>query len=115
MFRGAEGVQDTLSPHRAAMRGGLQMQAVVIGNFDGVHVGHRQLFRLAREAARGGRVVAVTFEPLPAAVLRPERPMGRLTPSPERSELLREAKAKGEIELMHGIYDVDTGVVRFLD
>lgn len=33
----------------------------------------------------------------------------------QRSALLREAKAKGEIELMHGIYDVDTGVVRFLD
>ena len=64
------------------------MQALVIGNFDGVHLGHAHLFRLAREAANGGRVVAVTFEPLPAAVLRPERPMGRLTPSSERRELL---------------------------
>lgn len=64
------------------------MQAVVIGNFDGVHLGHAHLFRLAREAADGGRVLAVTFEPLPAAVLRPERPMGRLTPSAERRQLL---------------------------
>ena len=64
------------------------MQAVVIGNFDGVHVGHAHLFRLAREAATGGGVAAVTFEPLPAAVLRPERPMGRLTPAAERAALL---------------------------
>jgi riboflavin kinase/FMN adenylyltransferase len=67
----------------------MSRQAIVIGNFDGVHVGHQHLFRLAREAAGGGRVAAVTFEPLPAAVLRPDVPMGRLTPSAERSELLR--------------------------
>jgi riboflavin kinase/FMN adenylyltransferase len=65
------------------------MQAIVIGNFDGVHVGHRHLFTIAREAAGDG-VVAVTFEPLPAAVLRPDRPMGRLTPREERRELLRD-------------------------
>lgn len=66
------------------------MQAVVIGNFDGVHVGHRHLFHLASQSVDGGRVVAVTFEPLPAAVLRPERPMGRLTPAAERRALLRD-------------------------
>ncbi len=66
------------------------MKVAVIGNFDGVHLGHQHLFRLARALSQRGRVVAVTFEPLPAAVLRPERVMGRLTPSPERSQLLRE-------------------------
>ena len=73
------------------------MQAVVIGNFDGVHLGHAHLFRLAREAADGGRVLAVTFEPLPAAVLRPERPMGRLTPSAERRQLLRDRCGVDEV------------------
>lgn len=63
------------------------MRAIVIGNFDGVHLGHRHLFETAR--GRAGEVVAVTFEPLPAAVLRPQTPMGRLTPSSERKELLR--------------------------
>lgn len=73
------------------------MQAVVIGNFDGVHVGHAYLCGLAREAAAGGSVVAVTFEPLPAAVLRPERPMGRLTPAPERRQLLRDRCGVAEV------------------
>jgi len=87
------------------------MQAVVIGNFDGVHVGHRHLFRLAAEVASlavapasgavasvgRGRVVAVTFEPLPASVLRPDRPMGRLTPGPERAELLRDLCGVDEV------------------
>jgi len=74
------------------------MQAIVIGNFDGVHCGHRQLFRLAKDAAGAdGRVVAVTFEPLPAAVLRPDNSIGRLTPSAERAELLRSTCGVDEV------------------
>ncbi len=64
------------------------MRAIVIGNFDGVHLGHQALFRSALKRAE--EVRAVTFEPLPLAVLRPEVPMGRLTPAAERAELLRD-------------------------
>jgi len=63
------------------------MRAIVIGNFDGVHCGHQHLFETARGVAP--EVVAVTFEPLPATVLRPEVVMGRLTPAAERRELLQ--------------------------
>ena len=47
---------------------------VVIGNFDGVHLGHRHVVSRARELADrdGLRLVAVTFDPHPMAVLRPE-------------------------------------------
>jgi riboflavin kinase/FMN adenylyltransferase len=48
---------------------------VTIGNFDGVHRGHQAVLRRAREAAAElgvGTVVAVTFDPHPFAVLRPE-------------------------------------------
>ena len=46
---------------------------VTIGNFDGVHRGHQVLLRRAVDAAhaRQVRAVAVTFDPHPAAVLRP--------------------------------------------
>lgn len=46
---------------------------VTIGNFDGVHRGHRVLLRRAVDAAQESdvRSVAVTFDPHPAAVLRP--------------------------------------------
>lgn len=46
---------------------------VTIGNFDGVHRGHRVLLRRAVDAAQESNVrsVAVTFDPHPAAVLRP--------------------------------------------
>ena len=46
---------------------------VTIGNFDGVHRGHRVLLRRAVDAAQESdvRSVAVTFDPHPAAILRP--------------------------------------------
>jgi riboflavin kinase/FMN adenylyltransferase len=67
------------------------MLVATIGNFDGVHLGHRALVDAARHAAGGGRVVAVTFDPLPAAVLRPDAAPARLTPCEVRSALLHDA------------------------
>lgn len=65
------------------------MHVITIGNFDGVHLGHRALIDGARRAAgAGGRVTAVTFEPLPAAVLRPAEAPSRLTTDARRRELL---------------------------
>lgn len=48
---------------------------VTLGNFDGVHRGHREVLgRVVREAReRGATPVAVTFEPHPVTVLHPER------------------------------------------
>jgi riboflavin kinase/FMN adenylyltransferase len=67
--------------------------AVVIGNFDGVHLGHRHVISRAREIAEadGLTVVAVTFDPHPMAVLRPEHAPLALTDIDRRSRLLAEA------------------------
>lgn len=63
---------------------------VTMGNFDGVHRGHRavidQLCRIG--AARGLPTVAVTFDPHPVAVLRPDAAPELLTPGPIRDDLL---------------------------
>jgi riboflavin kinase/FMN adenylyltransferase len=66
---------------------------VVIGNFDGVHLGHRHVVRRARELAdRDGQgVVAVSFDPHPMAVLRPEHAPLTLTDVDRRAQLLSEA------------------------
>lgn len=68
----------------------LRSGAVTIGNFDGVHLGHQRILEELVRAARrvGGPAVAITFDPSPAAVLRPEQAGGRLTPVPERLRLL---------------------------
>jgi riboflavin kinase/FMN adenylyltransferase len=67
---------------------------VVIGNFDGVHLGHRSVIAHARAAAAAtgsDRVVAVTFDPHPMAVLRPEHAPQSLTDIDSRAVLLRDA------------------------
>jgi riboflavin kinase/FMN adenylyltransferase len=75
--------------------------AVVIGNFDGVHLGHRHVIARAREIAdeRGLLVVAVTFDPHPMAVLRPEHAPTTLTTLEVRAELLGDAGADGVLAL----------------
>ena len=66
---------------------------VTVGNFDGVHRGHRTVLQRAREEAdeRGIRLVAVTFDPHPMAVLRPEHAPSMLTSVETRAELLADA------------------------
>ena len=63
---------------------------VVVGNFDGVHLGHQHVVRRARELGdpEGRLVVAVTFDPHPIAVLRPEHAPMALTGIDRRCELL---------------------------
>jgi len=69
-----------------------QGSVLTIGNFDGVHVGHREIFRTARKLAqqREAEMVVMTFEPHPVAVLHPEKAPGVLTPLPLKLRLLRE-------------------------
>ena len=76
--------------------GDLGRTVVTVGNFDGVHLGHQHVVRRAREVARtlgGLPVVAVTFDPHPIAVLRPEHAPQTLTDVPTRARLLAEAGA----------------------
>ncbi|MCL6596279.1 MAG: bifunctional riboflavin kinase/FAD synthetase [Firmicutes bacterium] len=60
--------------------------AVAIGNFDGVHLGHRAVLERtrARAAEAGGRSAVLTFDPHPSAVLHPDRPAELLTTREER-------------------------------
>ena len=60
--------------------------SVAIGNFDGVHRGHKVLIEDARAA--GSRVGVVTFEPHPRRLFQPDAPPFRLTTPKEKARLL---------------------------
>jgi riboflavin kinase / FMN adenylyltransferase len=71
--------------------GQIQKGAVLtIGNFDGVHLGHQEIISVAKDIAnsRHTSLVAMTFEPHPVAVLRPEIAPGVLTPLRLKTYLL---------------------------
>lgn len=61
-----------------------------IGNFDGVHLGHRQILSAAvvEAGSSGARSLAITFDPHPEQFLRPDRAPRLITPLSERLRLL---------------------------
>jgi riboflavin kinase/FMN adenylyltransferase len=67
-----------------------QPHAVTIGNFDGVHRGHRYLIQKLCDDARhrGIRSLVMTFEPHPTLVLRPDMKIERLTTPAMKLSLL---------------------------
>ena len=67
-------------------RGGV----ATIGNFDGVHLGHRRILQAVAERARaaGKPSVAITFEPHPLAVLRPDHAPPRLQTLRQKEEVI---------------------------
>ncbi len=65
---------------------------MTIGNFDGVHLGHREIFRRVTEKAReiSGESIVYTFDPHPVEVLAPERKPLLITPLEEKLRLIGE-------------------------
>lgn len=68
---------------------------ITIGNFDGVHLGHRAILDAAHELARPSqaRVIAMTFDPMPVAILRPGAGPPHLGTIAQRVDALKRAGA----------------------
>lgn len=65
---------------------------VSVGNFDGVHRAHGHVLRniVERAKTQSAAAVAVTFDPHPVRILRPDSGLKLLTPTPEKLRLLAE-------------------------
>jgi riboflavin kinase/FMN adenylyltransferase len=63
---------------------------VSVGNFDGVHRAHQRVLSniVERARAQGGKSMAVTFEPHPIRILRPDSGLKLIAPSYEKIRLL---------------------------
>jgi riboflavin kinase / FMN adenylyltransferase len=82
-------------PMPSRLKGGF----VAIGNFDGVHRGHRTVIdaMTARAKAAKAPALALTFEPHPRMFFRPNEPLFRLTPEPAKLRLLAGAGLDGAV------------------
>ena len=85
--RNTEGTEKKKAQADASAAGG-RGSVIAIGNFDGVHLGHRRVLEycigLARET--GAVATALTFEPPPLKVLRPEAAPLRISTNRQRME-----------------------------
>jgi riboflavin kinase/FMN adenylyltransferase len=77
---------------------------VAIGVFDGVHAGHRAVLTSAVAAANqdDGKVIALTFEPHPSRIIRPQNPVLLILNRKQKDARLREA---GADEIVHQAFD----------
>lgn len=76
-------------------------RVITIGTFDGVHLGHAKLISSTRDRASelGARSTIITFEPVPASVLRPDKFAGRVCTAGRKLTLL-EALGTDEISVL---------------
>jgi len=74
----------------AQLKRSIDHPVLTIGNFDGIHLGHRQILRTVVEQANalGGEPMVYTFDPHPRAVLYPERAPKRIITLDQKLELL---------------------------
>jgi riboflavin kinase/FMN adenylyltransferase len=75
--------------------------ALTIGNFDGVHAGHRRILRRVKEVAaeRGLKPSALTFDPHPSKIVSPAR-APRLMTSPDQRCALMQAEGIAQVFIM---------------
>ena len=81
--------------------GALAGCVVAIGNFDGVHRGHRAVIgaALARARALGRPAAALTFDPHPRTFFRPDVPVFRLSTGRDKMRLLAATGLDGAVIL----------------
>jgi riboflavin kinase/FMN adenylyltransferase len=74
----------------ASIREPLERPILTVGNFDGVHLGHRAILDIVTQRARAvrGEAVVYTFEPHPRKVLSPKNAPRLLTTLEQKLELL---------------------------
>ncbi|MFM1891262.1 MAG: bifunctional riboflavin kinase/FAD synthetase, partial [Pseudomonadota bacterium] len=103
------GVHNLTAEHRGCV--------ATIGNFDGVHLGHRAVFEalLARGRAMGLPAVVITFEPQPLEYFRPEQAPARLTRLREKLQALHESGIDRVLllEFHHGLAEM--GASEFIE
>jgi riboflavin kinase / FMN adenylyltransferase len=111
MTTGFTVIRDT-PPAAAIPRGAV----VAMGNFDGVHLGHRAVIAAALEMARphGKPAFAVTFEPHPRSFFSPSSPQFRLSDEASKLRLLAGTGLSGAVVMTFDKHRAGTSAQDFI-
>ena len=85
--------------HFETLPEGARGAVIAVGNFDGVHLGHRSVIELAQQAAPDAPLGVVTFEPHPREYFAPDAPPFRLMGREARAHWLEKIGVKRLYEL----------------
>jgi riboflavin kinase/FMN adenylyltransferase len=101
----------------AEIPAGFGPTVAAVGNFDGVHRGHREILDAAISEARavGAKAVAVTFDPHPEQFLRPDKAPRLITPAAERLRLLAETGIDAVLLLKFDVALANLGPREFVE
>ncbi len=90
-------IHDLSDPLSADNRGGV----IAIGNFDGVHRGHQEVLESAKDLAEAKQMpcFALSFEPHPRTLFKPQSPVFRLTPMDMKARVLNALGMSGLLNL----------------
>ena len=105
-------IRDT-TPADAIPRGAV----IAMGNFDGVHLGHRAVIASAQQMARrlGKPAFAVTFEPHPRKFFSPHTPQFRLTSEADKLRLLAGTGLDGAVVMTFDAERAGTSAQDFIN
>jgi riboflavin kinase / FMN adenylyltransferase len=95
----------------------LKEPVLVIGNFDGLHRGHRAVIEAGRDIAKKRQrpLAVLTFDPHPRSYFRPSEPVFRLTPEPLKAAILRHWQVDGMMVLTFDAEMAATPAVDFVE
>src|SRR6185312_2689094 len=104
-------------PGSAIDVGPLHGAVVAIGNFDGVHRGHRAVIdaALARAQSLGRKTAALTFLPHPRRFFRPQEPLFQLADERNKLRLLAATGLDGAIVMRFDAELASTTAEEFVD
>lgn len=114
-----EGIGGGISVFRSLREipAGFGPSVVAVGNFDGVHLGHREILTSVSAEARnvGARAVAITFDPHPEQFLRPAQAPRLITPVDERLRLLAGTQVDAVLMLPFDVSLADLSAREFVE